>query len=81
MLPAFYTSASDLVGDWEKIVSAEGWGEVDIWPHLETLTSDAISRTTFGHSYIKGRKISKLLKEQSELVFEAMQSVYIPGWR
>lgn len=81
MLPAFHTSASDMMSKWDKMVSTEGSGEIDIWPHLETLSADAISRTAFGHSYLQGRKIFNLQREQAKLCMEAMRSIYIPGSR
>lgn len=52
-----------------------------MWPFLETLTSDAISRTAFGSNYEDGRQIFELQKEQAELILQAARWLYIPGWR
>lgn len=65
---------------WESIASSEG-SEIDVWPFLETLTSDAISRTAFGSNYEDGRQIFELQKEQAELILQAARWLYIPGWR
>ncbi|KAK2991293.1 hypothetical protein RJ640_024558 [Escallonia rubra] len=81
MLPAFRASCGDMVSKWEKMVSPDGKLELDVWPHLETLTADVISRTAFGSSYGQGKNIFHLLKEQAELAIEAMESIYIPGYR
>ncbi|KAM7497802.1 hypothetical protein LguiA_022216 [Lonicera macranthoides] len=81
MLPAFFWSCSELTRKWEAIVSTKGSCELDVWPYLETLTSDVISRTAFGSSYEEGRKISQLQKEQAELVMQAALSIYLPGLR
>ncbi|KAL3502813.1 hypothetical protein ACH5RR_037262 [Cinchona calisaya] len=81
MLPAFYLSCSEMVSKWEEIVLARGSCELDVWPYLQTLTSDAISRTAFGSNYEEGQKIFELQKEQAELILQAAQSLYIPGWR
>ncbi|PHT44227.1 Cytochrome [Capsicum baccatum] len=81
MLPAFYLSCSEMLRKWEDTVPVEGSHEIDVWPHLQQLSSDVISRTAFGSSYEEGRKIFELQKEQSQHFVEAVRSVYIPGWR
>ncbi|KAK4344624.1 hypothetical protein RND71_034800 [Anisodus tanguticus] len=79
MLPAFKLTVSEILSKWEKIISKEG-SEIDVWPYLQTLTSDVISRTAFGSNYEEGRKIFELQKEQLQLVSEVSRE-YIPGWR
>ncbi|KAM7503157.1 hypothetical protein LguiB_002061 [Lonicera macranthoides] len=81
MLPAFYLSFSEIMSKWENMVSTKGSCELDVCPYLETLTSDAISRTAFGSSYGEGRKIFQLQKEQAELAMQAARSIYISGSR
>ncbi|KAI4388234.1 hypothetical protein MLD38_000581 [Melastoma candidum] len=81
MLPAFHSSTNQLVSKWEEMLSFKESSEVDIWPELQDLTRDVISRTAFGTSIEEGRKIFQLQEEQSELALTAARSVYIPGWR
>ncbi|KAI3704431.1 hypothetical protein L1987_74651 [Smallanthus sonchifolius] len=44
MVPAFHLSCSEMLGKWENLVWTNGSCELDVWPHLQTLTSDVISR-------------------------------------
>ncbi|CAA3015259.1 cytochrome P450 CYP72A219-like [Olea europaea subsp. europaea] len=81
MLPSFNLCCCEMLSKWEKILSSERSSELDVWPYLQTLTSDAISRTAFGSNYEEGRKIFDLQTEQAELVTQARNSVYVPGWR
>ncbi|XP_024159576.1 cytochrome P450 72A15 isoform X2 [Rosa chinensis] len=82
MLPAFHKSCDEMIKEWESLASKDGSScLLDVWPSLQQLTADVISRTAFGSSYQEGRKMFELLKEQLMLVANAIQSVYIPGWR
>nr|APZ88352.1 cytochrome P450 CYP72A509 [Eleutherococcus senticosus] len=81
MLPAIYLSFSEIMSKWEEMVLTKGRCELDVWPYLETFTSDVISRTAFGSSYEEGRRIFQLQKEQAELVLQASQTIYISGMR
>ncbi|KAL7610680.1 cytochrome P450 CYP72A219 [Lactuca sativa] len=78
MIPAFYISCDEMINKWEELMK-EGSCEVDVYPHLQTFTSDVISRTAFGSSYQEGRKIFELQKEQARLLMKIVQSLYIPG--
>ena len=81
MLPAFQTSASEMMRKWEEIVLPKGSCELDIWPYLQRVTCDAISRTAFGSNYEEARKIFELQGEQLEHCVKAVWSMFIPGWR
>ncbi|VFR02336.1 unnamed protein product [Cuscuta campestris] len=81
MQPAFLLSCGEMVKKWEEIVSQKQSCELDVWPDLEGLTSDVISRTAFGSSYEEGRMIFELQKEQAMHVMEVLRQVYVPGWR
>ncbi|CAK9325296.1 unnamed protein product [Citrullus colocynthis] len=81
MVPAFYQSCNEMVSKWESMVSVEGSCELDVMPYLQNMAADVISRTAFGSSYEKGKKIFKLQTELAELVIQSTLRVYIPGWR
>eukprot|EP00261_Vitis_vinifera_P016241 XP_010645072.1 PREDICTED: cytochrome P450 CYP72A219 [Vitis vinifera] len=75
MVSAFQLSCSDMVNKWEKQLSLDGSCELDIWPYLQNLTGDVISRTAFGSSYEEGRRIFQLQKEQALLTVQVTRSV------
>ncbi|XP_049374051.1 cytochrome P450 CYP72A219-like [Solanum verrucosum] len=76
MVPIFYSCCCDMVRKWEKIVTENGSYELDLWPNLEILTSNALSKAAFGSNYEEGKKIFDLQMELSELV---MKSFPLPG--
>lgn len=82
MLPAFDLCCHEMTLKWmEMIGEGRNSCELDVWPSLQTLTSDVISRTAFGSSYQEGKKVFMLQVEQGEYAFKAVQSVYLPGLR
>ncbi|CAA7049707.1 unnamed protein product [Microthlaspi erraticum] len=82
MVPAFHQSCSEVVGEWDKLVSAKGSScEVDVWPWLMSMTADVISRTAFGSSYKEGQKIFELQTELTELITQSFRKSFIPGYR
>ncbi|KAK7272632.1 hypothetical protein RJT34_29352 [Clitoria ternatea] len=81
MLPLFIKCCDDVISKWEGMVPLDGSCEIDVWPFLQNLASDVISRTAFGSSYEEGRKIFQLLKVQAALTMNVLMKVYIPGWR
>ena len=70
-----------MISKWEGMLSSNGSCEMDVWPFLQNLASDVISRTAFGSSYEEGIRIFQLQKEQAELATKVIIKVYIPGWR
>ncbi|TKY66495.1 11-oxo-beta-amyrin 30-oxidase [Spatholobus suberectus] len=67
MLPAFSQSCHDMISTLEGMLSLDGKCEIDVWPFLQNLTREVISRTAFGSSYAEGEKIFELLKMQGYL--------------
>lgn len=80
MLPAFSASCQDLVSKWMESLGSDGSCELDVWPELQTLTGDVISRTAFSSSYLEGRKIFQLQAEQAERLMTNITKILIPGY-
>ncbi|KAK4714493.1 hypothetical protein R3W88_020400 [Solanum pinnatisectum] len=68
MLPAFYMSCSEMLSKWKEIVPTGTSFKLDVWPDLQIMTSEVISRTAFGSSYEEGRTVFELQKEQAEFL-------------
>ncbi|KAJ9168028.1 hypothetical protein P3X46_019605 [Hevea brasiliensis] len=81
MIPVFSLSCNRMIEHWQEMVNDQETCEVDVWPELQKIAMDIISRVAFGSNYEEGKKIFKLLQESLTLTFEAMQMVYIPGFR
>ncbi|KEH37990.1 cytochrome P450 family 72 protein, putative [Medicago truncatula] len=81
MTPTFLKSCNDLISNWEETLSSSGASEIDIWPSLQSLTSDVIARSSFGSSYEEGRKVFQLQIEQGELIMKNLMKSLIPLWR
>ncbi|CAL5403810.1 unnamed protein product [Camellia sinensis] len=82
--PAFHMEKLkfEMINKWENnIALTEGSCEVDVWPYLQTLTSDVISRAAFGSNYEDGGNIFKLQKELIVLIIQTVSTAYIPGAR
>ncbi|KAL6842593.1 hypothetical protein ACP4OV_027437 [Aristida adscensionis] len=80
MLPAFAACCTDLVKRWEGLISDGEPREVNVWPEMQNLTGDVISRAAFGSSYLEGRRIFQLQGEQVQLAVQLMNKLHIPGY-
>ncbi|XP_073127021.1 cytochrome P450 CYP72A219-like [Henckelia pumila] len=83
MVPAMGLSCTSMLEKWESMVSCtnEGSCEIDVWPYIEDLTGDVISRTAFGSSYEEGKRIFHLHRDKLELTLNLLKSSFIPGWK
>lgn len=82
MIPSFYLSCDEMLSKWDNIVPTQGFCELDVVPYIRTLTSDAISRTAFGSSFVEGKRIFQLQKEVVDIILQSAGSIfYIPGSR
>ncbi|TVU35807.1 hypothetical protein EJB05_17731, partial [Eragrostis curvula] len=79
MLPAFTTCTTELISRWEESMGPAKEKEIDVWPELQDLTGDVISRAAFGSSLSEGRRIFRIQSEQIQIATN-MTNLYIPGY-
>lgn len=70
-----------MVHKWELLTVESGSTEVDVWPYIDNLAGDVISRTAFGSNYEEGKKIFRIQKEQIDLMFQMLNLLHVPGRR
>ncbi|KAL6529780.1 hypothetical protein OROGR_015403 [Orobanche gracilis] len=81
MVPAIRLSCAKMIENWEALFSSSQRSkEIDVWPHLENLSGDVISRVAFGSNHEEGSRIFELQKEKVKLALEMMKFMFIPGW-
>ncbi|KAJ4806648.1 Cytochrome P450 72A14 [Rhynchospora pubera] len=78
MLPAFSTCCDELIDRWTNSVGPDGSFEMDVWPEMQNLTRDVISRAAFGSSYQEGRRIFQLQDELVEHIVKALPTTVLP---
>ncbi|GKD98658.1 cytochrome P450 CYP72A219-like protein [Tanacetum coccineum] len=81
MFSAICSSCNDMINKWELSTNGTSSVEVDVWPYIDNLAGDVISRTAFGSCYEEGQKIFKIQLEQVDLILQLLFIVYIPGGR
>lgn len=77
MIPAMVDSVHALLDRWQKLEAKE----VEIFEEFATITSDVISRTAFGSSYMEGREIFQMLSELTIVVSRNFFKLRLPGIR
>ncbi|KAL8218625.1 hypothetical protein R6Q57_021998 [Mikania cordata] len=81
MFPAIRSSCSDMIYEWELQTATSGSTELDVWPYIDSLAGDVISRTAFGSCYEEGKKIFRIQKEQIDLIYQMLFILHLPGRR
>ena len=77
MIPEMITSSETMLQRWKK---HEG-KEIDVFEEFRLFTSEVISRTAFGSSYLDGKDIFEMLRELTVLIFKNALSPRFPGIR
>ncbi|XP_070671447.1 cytochrome P450 CYP749A22-like [Malus domestica] len=75
MIPEMVASAETMLERWEDYVGKE----IEVFEEFRLFTSEVISRTAFGSSYIEGKNIFEMLIKLAFLVFKNSLTVRVPG--
>ncbi|KAK6931356.1 Cytochrome P450 [Dillenia turbinata] len=75
MVPAMIASAEAMVERWKDY---EG-KEIEVFEEFKVLTSEVISRTAFGSSYLQGKDIFEMLAKLTVIVFRNSFQIRLPG--
>ena len=78
MIPAMVASTETMLKGWKNL---EG-KEVEVFEEFRLMTSDVISRTAFGSSYLEGKNIFDMLFKISclSMEFASLKPIF-PGFR
>lgn len=77
MIPAMVTSVVAMLKRWKY---HEG-KEIEVSEEFRLLTSEVISRTAFGSSYLEGKNIFEILMKLTSSAFRNSYTVRFPGIR
>ncbi|XP_038986812.1 cytochrome P450 709B2-like isoform X1 [Phoenix dactylifera] len=74
--------AQSMLERWQDLATqAEGQREMEVSSQLQELTSDVISHTAFGSSYVEGKEVFQAQKELQTLAAKSFLNVNIPGYQ
>lgn len=78
MIPAMIASAETMLNRWTNHAQGK---EVEVFEEFRLLTSEVISRTAFGSSYIEGKSIFEMLMKLASFLVKNTYRLRIPGIR
>ncbi|KAF5814712.1 putative 11-oxo-beta-amyrin 30-oxidase [Helianthus annuus] len=81
MFSVICSSCTDMIKKWELLTVGSGLVEIDVWPYIDNLAGDVISRTAFGSCYEEGQRIFRIQKEQIDLMTQRLLTIHLPGGR
>ena len=77
MIPAMIESAETMIERW-KYHEGE---EIEVYEEFRLLSSEVISKTAFGRSYLEGKKIFEMTMKLAVLVSRNFYKQTLPGIR
>ncbi|KAE8673288.1 putative Cytochrome P450 [Hibiscus syriacus] len=77
MIPEMIVSAEMMLRSWKRHQGKE----IEEFEEFRLLTSDIISRTAFGSSYLEGKNIFDMTKKYSDIIRRNVFKIRLPGIR
>uniref|UniRef100_A0A0D9WRU1 Cytochrome P450 n=1 Tax=Leersia perrieri TaxID=77586 RepID=A0A0D9WRU1_9ORYZ len=82
LVPHVGRSVAKLAETWRAMASAGGGEvEVDVAEWFQAVAEEAITRATFGRSYVSGRVVFRMQARLMAFASEAFRKVLVPGYR
>lgn len=75
MIPAMIASSEIMLEKWRHYESKE----IDVFLEFKVLTSEIISKTAFGSSYLEGQHIFDMLTRMTHIISGNSYRIRIPG--
>lgn len=77
MIPMMITSTETMLHRWTE----HNGKEIEVFQEFRVLTSEVISKTAFGSSYLEGKKIFDMLMKLTLIVSRNAHKIRLPGIR
>ncbi|GJY14422.1 integrase [Tanacetum coccineum] len=74
MIPAMITSTETMLQRWKERKGEE----IEVFEEFRLLTSEVISKTAFGSSYLEGQKIFDMMMKMAKIIARNMNIVQLP---
>lgn len=74
MIPAMITSTENMLQKWKERKGEE----IEVFEEFRLLTSEVISKTAFGSSYLEGQKIFDMMMKMAKIIARNMNIVQLP---
>lgn len=80
-VPGMVASATKMLENWEAKIGERDELEIEVQKEFHELSAEIFCRTALGNNFENGKRIFELQQQQEILTNQAMQNVYIPGFR
>lgn len=80
-VPGMLASVTKMLNNWEERIGVRDEFEVEIHEEFHKSSAEIFSKAALGSDFENGKHIFAIQQQQEILTHQAMQTVYIPGFR